>query len=306
MKRVGPELKVPEMKFPPFLSDLLFDLRQRGLLPIVALVVVAIAAVPFLLGGGSEEEEEASTPVAGASAVPGGASMGDSAHLAVVEAKPGLRDYHKRLAHRKATDPFKQRFTAPVVKGAKLNPQTETSSSSTTVTSTTESSTTPGESSPGSLPSGGGPPQGKPSLTFFAFAIDVRITKSGAGGSASGSSAASYSSPAATPGEDGSAARSQSETVVKHQVLPMTPLPGPKAPVVTYMGPADAKKGKALFLVSDQVKSVFGEARCVSGYQICQLLEIAPDVPVTLSYGANDVRYKLEVLKMVPVVTGHS
>ena len=91
--------------------------------------------------------------------------------------------------------------------------------------------------------------------------------------------------------------------MVKHQVLPLTPLPGPKAPVVTYMGPE--KEGSAIFLVSENVRSVVGETKCLSGDRICQLLEVDRDVPVTFSYGANDVRYKLEVLKMEPVVTGH-
>ena len=46
---------MPELKTPDFLSDLYYDLRDRRLLPVVALVIVAIAAVPFLLGGDSEE-----------------------------------------------------------------------------------------------------------------------------------------------------------------------------------------------------------------------------------------------------------
>ena len=50
---------------------------------------------------------------------------------------------------------------------------------------------------------------------------------------------------------------------------------------------------------------MFGEARCVSGYQICQLLEIDPEFPVTFAYGANDVHYTFKVLKIAPVVTGH-
>ena len=50
---------MPELKVPPFLIDLYYDLRDRRLLPLVALVVVAIVAVPFLLGGGSEEAGDA-------------------------------------------------------------------------------------------------------------------------------------------------------------------------------------------------------------------------------------------------------
>ena len=53
MKRLkaGPELKMPDLKMPQFLVDLYWDLRDRRLLPLVGLVLVAIVAVPFLLGG---------------------------------------------------------------------------------------------------------------------------------------------------------------------------------------------------------------------------------------------------------------
>ena len=37
-------------------TDLYYDLRERRLLPLVALVLVAIVAVPFLLSSGSEPE----------------------------------------------------------------------------------------------------------------------------------------------------------------------------------------------------------------------------------------------------------
>src|SRR5262249_44196116 len=99
MKRLkGPELKLSELKVPPFLSDLYWDLRDRRLLPLVGLVVVAIIAVPFLLGGNSEESSESAHP---AVASPPVESDGASASkLVAVQAAPGLRNYHKRLSHR--------------------------------------------------------------------------------------------------------------------------------------------------------------------------------------------------------------
>ena len=61
MKRVGPELKMPDVKVPKGLNDFYLDLRDRRLLPVIALVVVAIVAVPFLLGDSKEAEVPAST-----------------------------------------------------------------------------------------------------------------------------------------------------------------------------------------------------------------------------------------------------
>jgi hypothetical protein len=302
MKRLGPDLKMPDLKTPDFLVDLLYDLRDRRLLAPIALVVVAIAAVPFLLGGGSDESSP--TPVEGAATAPAEPKTAKAATLTVVEAKPGLRDYRKRLAARKPTDPFKQRYAALSTAGAELN-QTESSSSSSTSTTITtggpsettisrETTTSAPAGTPSSPPAGTSPSQppsggGKHHLTFYTWGIDVRISKSG--------------------GESADPSVSE-EPIVKHNVLPQTSLPGEKAPVVTYMG-LSRKAGKhhaakALLLVSDKVKSVSGEAKCVSGGKVCQLLEVESGSPVTFVYGANETRYTIKLLKVELVVTGHS
>jgi hypothetical protein len=282
MKKLkGPELRMPELRMPRFLVDLFYDLHDRRLLPLVALVIVAILAVPILLGGDSKVIE----PPVGSASVSAG-SDSQAARLTVVEASPGLRDYHKRLARQKPTNPFRQRFTGPVLKGAKLNPQTTTSTTSTdtTTTSTTTTSTdTTAQSSPPTSKGGdGGDSSSK--LTFYTFVIDVKIVRSGGKGS----------------GKE----KSPSESV-RHGVKPTTPLPGDKAPVVTYMGVKD-KASKALFIVSNKVNSVFGDGKCLSGTDVCQLIAVEPGLPQAFVYGANDVRYRINVLKIKPVVTGHS
>jgi hypothetical protein len=292
MKRLkGPELKMPSVKVPPVLADVYWDLRDRRLLPLVALVVVAIAAVPFVLGGGPEE---AGPPPIDAGASP--LEVAEESSLTVVEANPGLRDYRKRLAARTPTDPFKQRYTQVNLAGAQLNPQTEGSESSSgdtgTVTATSggsggetespgaESKPSPTESSPS--PGGSSPDKGDEGtsgeLTLYTFAAKVRIAKSG--------------------GKD----QAKEEPVVRERVLPLTALPGEKAPVVTYMG--SSKKGKPLLLVSTDVKSTFGDAKCISGDDVCQLLEVEPGFPTTFVYGYNEIHYTVNVLKIFPVVAG--
>ncbi len=296
MKRLkgGPELKMPELKVPAFLVDLYWDLRDRRLLPLVGLAIFAIIAVPFLLGGGSEEEE-AAPAVAGVSSAPSPEPAG--AKLTVVEAKPGLRDYRKRL-HDSPTDPFEQRYTSPVLKGTELggggeeasssSASTSTSTSTTKVTktsknsdstSTTEVTTeTNGESSPSG--EGGKAPQ----LTLFSFAADVKIVRT-------------------TTSEDGS--KLTDEPVVRHKVIPPAALPGENAQVVTYMGISPTTR-KPLLLISDQVTAVFGEANCLSGASTCQLIEVEPNFPMTFVFGTGSVRYKITVLKVFPVATGHT
>ena len=284
-------LKAPDLKPPAFLGDLYYDLRERRLLPLVGLVVVAIAAVPFLLGGAEETVE---LPAGAGVAAELDAARERTSSLTVVEAKPGLRDYRKRLRDRKPTDPFEQRYTSPALEGAGLNgaegsgsSQSDAGSKSTTDGSSADSgSAADGGSSPPPNPGGAPPSKGgpkKPQLTFFSWAINVRIVKSAGG--------------------------KKGDPIVRKRVLSQTPLPGKKAPVVTYMGAARKGKkitGKALLLVSDDVRSVAGDARCLSGGEVCQLLEVEPGFPVVLTYGENEVKYTVNVQKLGLVVTGHS
>jgi hypothetical protein len=299
MKRLkaGPELKIPELKVPPFLVDLYWDLRDRRLLPLVGLVIVAIVAAPFLLGGGSKESS--SSAPAEIAVVPGEAAGSEASSLTVVEAKPGLREYSKRLDHRKPTDPFEQRYTSPPPSqsGQELGSETTSSSSSTSTSTsststsfsseTTSTSTSTKTSSPEPAPSEspsskGGAEAGH--LTLFAFAIDVKLTR--------------------TEGGEGNS-QPKTESSTRHRVMPTTTLPGEKAPVVTYMGVGKGAKN-ALLMVSNNVKSIYGDAKCLSGTDTCQLLEVEPGLPETFVYGDNDVRYKINVLKIEPVLTGHT
>jgi hypothetical protein len=285
----GPELKMPEWKVPPLLVDLYWDLRDRHLLPLVGLVIVAIVAAPFLLGGGSDESASPA-PTAGVSSA---SSDSQAATLTVVEAKPGLREYSKRLDHRRPTDPFTQRYTTPPPSqsgpelGSETPATTPSSSTSTSTGGSSEATPIPSPSGSGSASpsdesqsSEGGADAGH--LTLFAFAVDVKITRT-------------------EGGDEGS--QPKSEVSTRHRVMPTTPLPGEKAPVVTYMGVGKGAKN-ALLMVSSNVESIFGDAKCLSGTDACQLLEVEPGMPETFIYGNNHVRYKVNVLKVEAVPAG--
>jgi hypothetical protein len=306
VKRLGPELKMPklkggEMKVPPFLSDLYVDLRDRRLLPLVALLLVAIVATPILLAGGSDEPEAVSPPLG---AVGGSDAQASSQNLNVVQAQPGLRNYKKRLAHRTPTNPFKQRFNGPTgLKGAQLQSQTATSETSTPTseTSSSESSTTfessettvtvpsngagGGSSGGGGGTGGGANSDGLPDgATIFTLEVTLQITRI-------------ETKPDGTVDKNG-------PTLYKDVQAP-APLPGEKTPVITYLG-MGSKDRVPMFLVSNEVTGIFGEANCISGAKTCQLLVLEEGFPVTFVYGENDVRYKINLIKAEPVITGHS
>ncbi len=296
MKRPkGPELKMPELKAPAIFADLYYDLRDRRLLPLVGLVLVAIVATPFLLSQGDEEEEVIAVPPAIQALKESGGQRTSS--LTVVEAKPGLRDYRRRLDHRTPLDPFRS-FGKPNLKGAQLGNGSEgagegasgssapvTSTSTTTKkttktkqeTTTTTHTTKPNGQDKGAEGKQGGSTEGGAQTTYT---IDVQITS------------ASESGVSTQPLE-------------RSNVRPLTALPDESTPVVTYLGPGSGGK-KALFSVSKEVTGVYGEATCVSGEQTCELVELEPDFPVTFVYGPNRARYRIKLLKIEPAEAGHS
>jgi hypothetical protein len=286
MKRVGPELKMPDLKnvkVPGFVADLYHDLADRRLLPLVGLILVAIVATPFLLGQSSED----TAPEAGAP--PANPHSVQASSLTVVEAQPGLRDYRRRLSGRKPTDPFRQKYTgAPATGGL---PDEATSSTTSTVEGGSNASSTGGSSKPvepvpssssGNSESGtGAETPSDPRL--FTFAINVRISS-------------------ARTNANGKKEKTKPE--VREEVVPPAPLPSAKSQAVTYMG-ISPKTKKPLFLVSDDVEAIYGEPKCISGSEKCQLLEVDLQMPTTFVYGPTNTRFKINVLKVEPVLKGH-
>ncbi len=275
MFRKGPQIKLSALRAPDALIDLYYDLRDRHLLPLVALLAVAIVAVPIALSQSSGSPSSgASTNVALAlpSQVPN-----HSGELVVAKSTPGLRVYHRRLTHLRAKDPFKQQYT-----------ETESTSAS---GSSGAGSSGGGESSPSSAPqqvpstttSPGTGSQTAPArshLIYFSYAIDVRTVS----------------------GSSGSSSATKSKPTVRRNLPELTVLPSRSIPAAIFMGVS--KDGdKALLLLSSQVDSIFGEGRCLLGSTSCQLLALEPGNPETFVYGPQGRTFKIEILKVHFVVT---
>jgi hypothetical protein len=290
----GPKLELSQLKVPRILRDLYQDLRDRRLLPLVGLVLVAIVAVPFLLSdGGSEAEEAPLAPIA-----PEAAAQASS--IEVVEATPGLREPSKRLADRHPKDPFQQHFTGSAVSSestvAEVAGGTETttatggeggsdSSAGSTgpVPAPTPSEASPGRGAPSETGGDAGAPSGSGKVVFFTYAAKLKIVKT----------------------ETTKAGKKVSnEPEERDRVMPSTVLPSPKQQVFTYMG-LSPKTGKPLLLVSTDVTAIFGDGKCAAGTDTCQLLEVEPTFPETFVYGDGDIRYKVNILEVEPVATGH-
>jgi hypothetical protein len=260
----GPDLKLSEIKVPGFLKDVYHDLKDRHLLPVAAVLLVAIFAVPIAISGGSSAEEAAPGAVgAGASQSSITATSGEL----VAEAAPGLRDYRRRLDHQKATDPFKAKPTSSEqttgAAGGEAEPKSGSSGSS-SVSEAPESTTT----FPMPEPSGESTTTHS-TLTYYSYAIDVRISG----------------------GAEGSKPR------VRRNLPELTMLPSRETPAIVYMGSTRDGK-KAVMTVSSDVQAIFGDAKCVLGSETCQLLAMDPGLPETFVYGGAGKTYKIELLKI--------
>lgn len=272
------------LESPQFLSDLYRDLRDRRLLPVVILLAASLAIVPIAL---SKPAPESSGAVSAAQSAAAAAAEDQSAEqVTVVVENTGLRDYRERLDTLKSKDPFQQHFTAPQLAGSELNEPTSTAPTSTASTGSaalpsgsasspsSSSSTTP-SSDPYSSPLGSPDGDGEPTRTvtkvetetkYVDYEVDVRIVRDG-------------------------------KAKVVRDVQELTMLPGDKAPVVVFMGVSPDTE-KALFLPSEEVTGVFGDVKCVTGAEECQLLMLEPGFPVTFTYGERDRSYRISVLKI--------
>jgi hypothetical protein len=306
----GPELKLSELKVPPVLRDLYWDLRDRRLLPLVGLVLVAIVAAPFLLGGGGEGVEPAPPPIVAGSA--------RETSLTVLPAEPGLREPDKRLAGLSSKDPFRAHYAAPAAGGGSTQELEQASGGGSSDASAITAPARTGAES-GSVEAGSSGPSPEPSPAPAPAPKSSSGGGSTAGGGGGGSEG--HSSEEVPPGTtlytlavtlqitriqskpDGSVDK-KGPTVYK-EVLAPTPLPGEKTPVITYLG-MGAKGHEPLFLVSNEVTAIFGETKCISGAGTCQLLVLEKGFPVTFVYGDNNVRYKIDLLEATPVLNGHS
>lgn len=281
MKRLkGPEIKMPELRLPRFLVDLYHDLDDRHLLPIVVVVVVATIAIPFLLGGSADSGKGSSGTEAGAtaSAVPGA----ERSAMVVVNEAPRLRDYRRRLKHLDPKDPFKQRFAKSEKAEASAATTSSESSSEVETSTTTESSSTTTTESSGGTPSTSESGTTKSKVTYFTYAIDVKVT----------------------PVSSGDGKPSKAEPTVRHELPPLVMLPGRDTPALTYIGPSRDGK-KAMMLVSSDVTSLFGDSNCIVGSQTCQLLALEPGLPETVVFGPRGRTYRIELLKIQIVTTDH-
>jgi hypothetical protein len=258
-------------KVQKFFGDVVYDLRSRGLLPVVILLLIAMVAVPIVISRGSSD-----TPAPSVQPTAGAANAAVETESAVVSYTPGVRDYRKRLNDLSPENPFRQQFTKSAAAASQLNSTVNTATATSVGTSdaasTTGSGTVVSPGDTGSTGSTGGSKKKKKkksSKQTYTYSVDVYAGEAGA---------------ALTPFTN---------------VQPLTPLPNPTSPVVAFYG-LSTDHQQALFLVSNKVDNVTGSGICLPAPDDCALLALAGGQSQDLHYTKDGKTYRVAtVIKRV-------
>jgi len=262
-------------KIQKFFGDVVYDLRSRGLLPVVIVVAVAMLAVPILIsrGGGSSSTGTVLPTAATASTPP------EIEQAVVSYAPPGLRDYKKRLSDMTAKDPFHQQFAPPAAAQSQLQSTVPVSSGSGAASAAAPSA------SAGSTPSSGS---------------SGSSVSSGASDSTSGKTKAQryyfYSVADLSVGD-------VTQPLTRHKkTKAFAALPNQVAPVMIYLGSSvDGKR--AFFSISKSVTQMTGPGTCAPSPTDCSLLVLTPGQAEDMVYSLDGKTYRVKVNKISRVVT---
>lgn len=241
-------------------QDIVHDLRSKRLLPVAALLAVALVAAPVALlklsSQGSGEGSEPAAAVDGAAG--GGPSAADLAALLALEETPVAGS--SNLGVFKSKNPFRPHGLKLGDDAEKLASEIEESLSSllpgdggsggggdTSLSLTTESkstgsvSTGGGETSEPSGGGGGGEPATKPVL--YKFVVDVKFGRTG-------------------------------EEKTQKGLGMLSMLPSERTPLLVYLGVTSTQKTAVFMLDSELSQS--GEGRCMPSVTECSFVYMRP------------------------------
>ena len=261
-RKAGEGKGAKSLKMPPFLEDLYRDMRDRRLLLPVALLIVAIAAVPVLLKAPKEEPPAPAgfVPPEGAEAV---------APAVLAEQEVGVRDYRERLEALKSKNPFASKFKLPA-EGAAAGALTDTAATPASTEGTVASTgtgavaTDSGSTEPSVPADGSGTTTVTDEILVVAPRIDVRIGR-------------------------------QQKTHQVNDVKIGDILPHPrKAPMVVFIGTGEDTRFADL-LVSSDVTFTDGEGRCRPSPDRCEFLRLKKGQKQVFIFGEQRARRSITV-----------
>lgn len=261
----GPQLRRgPQIKAPQPVVDLYADLRDRHLLPVVAVLVLAMIAVPFVFGDSSDSGE---APVAAAAPPP--VDTGPAALTVSAAPDPGLRDYRRRFGGEEK-NPFVQQYPPEASGSGSDSGDGDGDSTGGDTAEVSVSETGDGTVEVDVSPSGGGSSDGgagelPPGVRFFGFRPDIRFGKAGSG------------------------------KLALHKELPIGTVLPKRQGVALFLGVTE-NGNRALFSISPRVVMVKGAGSCIGGKKRCEVLSLKKGQAATLVGAAPLPVYRLAIV----------
>jgi hypothetical protein len=255
-----------DIKAPKVVRDLYADLRDRRLIPVVILLVVAIIAAPLLLskGGKSGEEVSAVPTIEGSPSSEGGFSVVPAAHK--------LRAYGDRLGYRKARNPFLNGAEKSLHKAHEEEAEGKSTGGATAASSETSGGTSEGGST-------------RVETITRTITKTPKVVKANIQAQVGVLALVKAGYVGSNPQE--------------LKLEPQSRLPEKNVAVI-YTG--YSKKGGALFLMTSQVSEFSGEGRCVVGGSLCQVVELMPKHSETFAIGYGKTRYEIRLVGFESVI----
>lgn len=248
---------------PPFIANLVRDMRDRRLILPAIILMLAIVAVPVMLRAESEP-----TPPAIPFVQPEGA--GEVLPAVLTEQPVGVRDYRKRLEELKSKNPFAQKFqlTPSELDDATQLIEAPTDGTDIVDSPAADSSITPttddggtGGSTPASPPAS--PPKAQVML-ILAPRLDLRFGRVG-------------------------------EDLKKYRDVSLGDvLPRRKKPVISLVSVSDDLK-EASFIVSSRVIGTSGDGKCSPSRGDCEFLTLKEGHAHKFEYGEQGVVHRLVI-----------
>lgn len=255
------KIELPKLKVPKPARDVYRELRSQHLLPLVALLIASLIAVPILLGESSDAQ---SPPAKAVTATP----SSTASTLTATRWSPGLRKYQDRLSHRAPADPFTNGLPPAAFNSSSNEAGGESGEAAPpeapevtqpSESAANESAETPGKSTKESDSENGGPQ------------INVEVAAIHDGGA-------------------------QDISIRYHQPQ-LTKLPDNSVDALTYVGPS-SDGSKAMMVVSPEVTALLGTSKCIVRADPCQLLALELEAPETIVYGDRGLTYRIKLLKI--------
>ena len=237
-------------------EDVIWDLRNRGLLPVVALLVVAMVVLPVMILSGAKEAPSSSSQSADAD------FSAPEAESAVLAYNPGVRDYKERLAELAAKDPFKQHYQSTSTAAALSS---ELAGTLSTGSSGAVSGTDGGGTTGGDGGGDGGDSKTIVKTKYLNYSLDAAVGEAGA-------------------------------LKIMRDIDQLAFLPSESTPVLIFLGIGDGGSKAMFLVSSDVSAASGEGACMPSSSSPCEVLVLRPGQVENLVYDPDGKVYRIKVL----------